>query len=566
MKPLYFPARVQYVLLISLFVSWKLASGLYAAPPPTANSKSKITAIILSDMKPSSYVNPKTGAVCGFAVDLLNTVASKENIAVRYLLAKDWSEIETALKTGKADVCPNLTISKEVQNEYLFSDPIETFAISIGLQSQNHEIKDTGDLKGKKVGVIRASQASAILKSRPQIQMVEFASFQSALFDLLAGHIDAFVAPEYIMRNASIDAGIENTIRIIPTPIKQYKRAFCFPKDRQKLYEKLAPAVNHFVSTKEYDKIYNRWYDTPRTYWTSKRIAIGLSILLFVILLVIGIINHYWTIKINHRLRFTLAEKEQSRQQLEESLRETKKANQQLTEAKEKAEENDRLKSAFVANVSHEIRTPMNGILGFSDLLKSPSLPETKQQQYLTNIERSGKRMLAIINDLIDISKIEAGQTEVKVETFDINLVIDEQYHFFKNETISKGLGLFFHKGAINPDSTIKSDFTKLNQIITNLLRNAIKYTEQGQIEFGYTLKDQNFEFYVRDTGVGIPEDKQTQIFERYTHVAPNDRLQNGVGLGLSISKAYVELLGGRIWLQSQEGVGSTFYFSLPAN
>ena len=261
-----------------------------------------------------------------------------------------------------------------------------------------------------------------------------------------------------------------------------------------------------------------------------------------------------------------------------------KKLNSDLTEtqnqfikAYEQAQESDRLKSAFLANMSHEIRTPMNGILGFSELLKAPHLSGDQQQKYIGIIEKSGKRMLNIINDIVDISKIESGLMKLDIEKSNINEQIEYIYTFFKPEVEAKGMQLLFKNTLSAKEAIIKTDREKLFAILTNLVKNAIKYSNEGLIEIGYVLKVceesvnhsqiKELEFYIKDTGIGIPKDRQEAVFERFIQSdISNYNANQGAGLGLSITKAYIEMLGGKIWVESEEGIGSTFYFTLPYN
>lgn len=242
-----------------------------------------------------------------------------------------------------------------------------------------------------------------------------------------------------------------------------------------------------------------------------------------------------------------------------------RKINEELKAAKEKAEESDRLKSAFLANMSHEIRTPMNGILGFAELLQDPHLTDKEAQEFISLIRISGKRMLNIINDLIDISKVESGMASVSTSAVEINDQIDFLYNFFRPEAESKGLELQFHKGLMNARSRIITDKEKIIAILTNLIKNAIKFSVSGIIEFGYSLKDEHLEFFVKDQGIGIPAEKQQAVFERFVQ-ADNSLTSNyeGAGLGLSISKAYVDMLGGNIRLSSRPGSGTSFCFTIP--
>lgn len=250
-------------------------------------------------------------------------------------------------------------------------------------------------------------------------------------------------------------------------------------------------------------------------------------------------------------------------------ISEKKKIINELIVAKEKAEESDRLKSAFLANISHEIRTPMNGILGFSELLQKPNLTGSEQKKYIKIIEKSGNRMLNIINDIVDISKIEADLVELKFSETNINDQIDYVFTFFKPEAAKKGIQLIQNTTLSNKEANINIDREKLYSVLLNLIKNAIKYTDEGEIEIGYRLIDINkssfIEFYVSDTGIGVSDDQKDIIFKRFIQADIADRQsRHGAGLGLSISKAFVELMGGVIRVESNEDKGSVFYFMVP--
>ena len=237
----------------------------------------------------------------------------------------------------------------------------------------------------------------------------------------------------------------------------------------------------------------------------------------------------------------------------------------ELIIAKERAEESDRLKSAFLANMSHEIRTPMNGIMGFSSLLKLPDLTKSQLVKYVSIIEQSGLRMLNIINNLIDISKIEAGQMDVFISQCNINEILEYLNTFFKPEVDDKGLDLSYHLALSNIESTIRTDKEKLIAILTNLIKNAIKYTHNGSINFGYVEKANYLEFFVGDTGIGIPLERQKAVFDRFVQADIEDsQVYEGAGLGLAISSAYVKMLGGEIRLESDGKNGSIFRFTIP--
>ncbi|MGD0756117.1 MAG: PAS domain S-box protein [Bacteroidales bacterium] len=244
-----------------------------------------------------------------------------------------------------------------------------------------------------------------------------------------------------------------------------------------------------------------------------------------------------------------------------------KQAEFELIKAKEKAEESERLKSAFLANMSHEIRTPMNGIIGFAELLKDAKLTEEERQDYVQTIQISSERMLNTINNIIDISKIESKMIEINIKESNINNQIEFLYKFFKPEVESKGVQFFFKNSLPLKEGIIKTDHEKVYAVLTNLIKNAIKFTNEGSIEFGYEKKGKYLEFFVKDTGIGISETYMKIIFERFRQGSDSlDRNYEGSGLGLSISKSYVEMLEGKIWVESEVRKGSIFYFTIPYN
>lgn len=249
-------------------------------------------------------------------------------------------------------------------------------------------------------------------------------------------------------------------------------------------------------------------------------------------------------------------------QQINEELVQT---NEELFKSKERAEESDRLKSAFLANMSHEIRTPMNGVIGFARLLKKPNLSIEKMNEYVNVIEKSGIRLLNIINDIVDISKIESGLMSVLISETNINEQLEYIYAFFKLEVEQKGMQLILNTSLPAQHAVIRTDREKISAILINIVKNAIKYSDFGSIEFGYNLNGDYLEYYVKDTGIGIPKDRQDAIFERFVQADIADaKALEGAGLGLAITKAYVEMLDGKIWVESQQGKGSTFYFTIP--
>lgn len=246
-------------------------------------------------------------------------------------------------------------------------------------------------------------------------------------------------------------------------------------------------------------------------------------------------------------------------------ITEKKRSEAEVIAAKIKAEESDKLKTAFLHNVSHEIRTPMNAIIGFSTLLNDLSLNEPEYKQYTDIIFQSGTQLLSIINDIVDIANVESGQVKLNFSEISLNSVLSSLNDQFSYNELDKDVKITFKSNPSQEDIKVVTDNTKLIQILSNLINNAIKFTKTGHIDFGYELKDNFVEFYVNDSGIGIPLEYQSRIFDRFYQVySSGSRQYGGTGLGLSICKAYVELLGGKIRLTSEEGVGSLFFFTIP--
>jgi PAS domain S-box len=251
--------------------------------------------------------------------------------------------------------------------------------------------------------------------------------------------------------------------------------------------------------------------------------------------------------------------------ELLKSNQKIQKINLELIKARDRAEESDRLKSAFLANLSHEIRTPMNGILGFSELLLKPDLSYEKIKKYTQLISHNSYQLLSIINDIVEISKIESGQVNIQMLPTNINKIITDVKLILENQILEKGLEFITNMPLSDEQAEISGDEQRIRQILLNLLYNALKFTSKGSIQLGYKIVSDQIEFFVTDTGIGISREHHKIIFERFRQIEPADSNKvSGTGLGLSISKAFAELMGGKIWVESQLGKGSAFFFTVP--
>lgn len=252
-------------------------------------------------------------------------------------------------------------------------------------------------------------------------------------------------------------------------------------------------------------------------------------------------------------------------QRVKERTRELEEANTLLQTAKEKAESSDKLKTAFIQNISHEIRTPLNGILGFSDLLVDPVISETDKAQFITLIQESSNRLLNTVEDYMNIALIVTGNMKVKEETVNVNAVLKESKLIFEKRAHERNIDLNLKVTADTNGVTVETDLSLFKRVLYHLLDNAIKFTLEGTIDIGFVVKKDFVEFFIKDTGIGVDEGVKDLIFDIFMQEdIAMTRDHEGSGLGLSIVKGLLILLGGNIHLESVKGEGSIFYFTLP--
>jgi len=270
--------------------------------------------------------------------------------------------------------------------------------------------------------------------------------------------------------------------------------------------------------------------------------------------------EHYMEIKRIHSARKMKEKVEQIKSQNEMLAQ----INKELIVAKERAEENDKLKTAFLQNMSHEIRTPLNGIIGFAGLLDSNDISREEIREFTAVINKSSKRLLEIVNNVLDISRIQTGQLVIERGKISVDLIMSNLLTFFTPLVKTRNIKLNYRSNA-DKTTTIFTDEGKLIQVLTNLISNALKFTKKGRVDYGFDVKNENVQFFVKDTGIGIEDEFKEKIFDRFLQIEHSmTKNYEGAGLGLPISKGLVQLLGGRIWYESEKDKGTTFYVTLP--
>lgn len=520
-------------------------------------SQSKI--MVSNNYPPYNYIN-EDGELVGFNIDILRAISKiyRTDIIIE---GGDWNAINKMLDDGEIQGIGGVHYPGTPDNNYIYTrSAINTSHCFIYNADFNasFSIEDFRSLKEPLVAVWNNDVLIHYIKSiNPSTKFNFVESYDELVLSLTREDITCIFAQRVPAMYEVFKLGIED-IRPLEHRILERNMGFKVARNDKKLAYLLNNGLEIIFANGEYHNIYNKWikkynrnYIETQTYWKQFLIIGLIAILLFFILLFIN-----WV------LRSRVKSKTKD---LQDQLNVNSKIMKELEEQKVKAEESDKMKSAFLANMSHEIRTPMNGILGFTDLLKTVDFSPEQKQHFYDIIQQSGKRMLATINNIIDISKIESGIEKNNFTKVNIGAIIYQLYNFFKPEVDEKGIDLII----VNKSKIDIKDFTtdeeKLNSILTNLIKNAIKFTKEGSITVTYNVNVEFAEFWVKDTGIGIDESKQSSVFEHFVQADNSiSREYEGTGLGLSITKGYVEILGGKITLDSEINKGSTFYVNIP--
>ncbi|SDL03993.1 Signal transduction histidine kinase [Salinimicrobium catena] len=498
---------------------------------------------------PKIFVNEE-GKADGIFIDLLEVIAEREDFELEYATG-DWNELKQMLSEDRIDLLPDVAYSRERDSLYnlntvpVLSSWLEAYTL------KNAEIRSLADFKNRRIGVLKGSVQEeffdefAIKNLKLDFKKVTYDDYPSSIEGLYQKEIDVLVASRFLYFTKHINGEITSTgIIFRPSELhlafsRSLDPAVVFKIDRQ-----LSALKNDPRS--EYYSIIHFWFDPPENKSLPSYFWWILYIVLFLLLSIIGFL---------FLLRYQVKLKTQA----------LWKRNRQLTQAKEKAEEHERLKTIFLQNMSHEIRTPMNGIIGFLELLKEPNLDSDTRTKYIDIVIKSGKRLLTTINNIIEISKIDTHQLTVHPGRVNIPEVMEFYYNFFLPQAKEKNIELKLFQNLDDSDGIIETDKFIFDNILTNLIGNAIKFTDHGYIEIGNYKKGKDLVFYIKDTGVGIPPERQKAIFKRFVQANLSiTRPHEGSGLGLAIVKAYVKALQGKIWLESEENRGTTFFFTLP--
>ena len=505
------------------------------------NKEGDLDVLFGYEAPPNAFYNDE-GKYEGILVDFLKEIEYHSNIRFNFKKFTTWDALMEYSKFNRDFIIVGIARNQKRENYLSFTNTIIKYPYVI-LVTIDSDIKGVNDLRGKKVCTTKGYAVNEfIAENYPFIKPIHVKDNLEGLRGVSSKMYDAVVVNQlyasYIIEyqglsNLKIAGEIGYTNRLsVATSIKD-----------NMLFEILDKSVDQ-ISEEERRGIYRKWLHIDENRISKKVISILIMVggTIAVLLLFLWL----WLISLRKQV--------------------SKKTHEILI-AKKRAEECDRLKSAFLANMSHEFRTPMNGILGFTELLKMQSIEDELKKEYIELIQESGNRMLNTINEILEISKIEANQIILQYELINVREQLHYFYRYFIPEAKVKGLDLLIELQEYEnwEALVLYSDRRFLQSIFSNLINNGIKYTQKGYVKIGCEITEKSFLFYVADSGIGIPQNRLTSIFNSFEQISSESNyVAQGIGLGLSICKSYVELLGGEIWVESELDKGSTFYFSLP--
>ncbi len=510
---------------------------------------------------PYNYFN-ENGELVGFNIDILNAIKDLYKTEI-ILSGDDWNTINRALDNGEINAIGGEHYPGTPNKDYIYTRSAIATSHCFLYNSNNKKKFSLEHLRSEKdplIAIWKNDVLTHYVQSiNPSTKFLFINNYQQLIKALDREDVTCIFGQRI---GSMFFANKLNKEYVMPLEHRILERnmGFKVSKNSPELAELLNNGLEVILANGEYQRIYDKWiteYNKNPNDWHNylKYLFIS-SILIAGLFLMLLVLNRVLKAKVQRKTK-----------DLQQQLELNSHIMRELEKQKTKAEESDKMKSAFLANMSHEIRTPMNGILGFADLLKDADFSSKEQSRFIDIIQQSGHRMLGTINNIIDVSKLEAGMENLKINNVNIKNIMIELLNFFSPEASNRGIELTLIENSSENTKGFYTDEYKLNSILTNLIKNAIKFTKEGSIEVEYSIKNDLAEFWVKDTGIGIAQNKQDSVFGQFVQADfSHSSGFEGSGLGLSISQGYANLLNGEIQLKSEPGVGSTFYVRIPNN
>lgn len=521
------------------------AFQIHGAIAPASAQEQTITASMPQSWPPHYIARPGQPPT-GFAVEIFDAVAARAGYSVEYLVMPTMREAYDAAANGKVDAMPNVGIIEARRKTFKFTEPVETFKVMIFARSDTQDINNAADLDGRRVAVIKRNIGIRLTKQRPKVTMAVFDDIRTALFDLLAGRVDALIYPEPVLRNYARGVGVEDRIKTVGQPLREIKRGIAVHPSRTEIHRRLSAAAAKFISTPEYQAIYLKWFGAPKSIWSVERVLALMGGLL--VLVIVGLVGwHYMTVM---RLNRALEER------IEHRTSELKEAQAELLRKQRLATLGE-----LTGTMAHELRNPLGTIVTSFEIIRHKvNSAEANIGATLDRAQRSIDRCTDIITELLDFARSSGINPEPTPIDSWVSETVDE-YTFPYAVKVESDLGM--------GDASVDIDREQIRRVIINLLDNAchamLEDDGNGTAERDRTMTIQTrnggdgVEILFRDTGAGIAPENMEQVFEPLFSTK-----SFGVGLGLPTAQKIVTDHGGTLRLQSEPGRGTEAILWLP--
>lgn len=533
-----------------LMVALLLSGALFPAPVPAAAQDDApgvpgpetVIAAIPEDFPPTYFRDEKTGQPSGFAIEVMNAIAARAGLNVAYVYGHGWEQIVGMVTKGEADLIPSLGISPARKKKLDYTDPVEVFQISVFTRSR---ITADSLEPGMTVAVIQGSAAQEFLQARPGLRFVEYQNFSQALFDLLAGRVDAFVGPANAALKLARDVGVDDQIRIAGPPLREVKRAIAVRKGDQLLLDRLNRAIAGFMTSREYQAIYSRWYGKPKPFWTAEKILIVSGLFIVLNIAVMAVWRYRSVVRLNAELRENVARRTEVEEALRRYAADLETSNRELQH--------------FASIASHDLQEPLRMVSSYLQLIGSryKGRLDRDADEFIGYAVDGALRMKAMIEGLLAYARVQTRAEPL--QPIDTAEAFDEALHNLRLSIEESG-------AAVTRDALplVNADRTQLVQLFQNLIANALKFRGEAPPRVHVSAEQHGDEwlFAVRDNGIGFDAEHADRLFRMFQRL--HGKEYPGSGIGLALCRRIVERHGGRIWAAPGQGGGSTFSFTLP--